>query len=52
MGSWVSIFSGFLKHSKELESVIFYVVSVSYITIFGFLAYNLFLNHVVLFGLL
>ena len=53
----------FKKHRKELESIIFYgikaqiygdkknVVSVSYITIFGFLAYNSLriLNHMTLF---
>ena len=52
MGSWVSFFLLFFKKNKELESVIFdgvkaqiygdkkNVVSVFYITIFGFLAYN------------
>ena len=53
----------FKKHRKELESIIFYgikakiygdkknVVSVSYITIFGFLVYNSLriLNHMTLF---
>ena len=52
MGSWVSIFCFFLKHGKEPESFTFCgikdqifgdkkdIVSVSYLTVFGFLAYN------------
>ena len=53
MDSWVSIFWVFLKHGKELESFIFCgikdqnfgdkkdIVSVPYLTVLEFLAYNL-----------
>ena len=52
MGSWVSIFCFFLKHGKEPESFTFCgikdqifedekdIVSVPYLTVFGFLAHN------------
>ena len=52
MGSWIYIFWGFFIHDKEPESFIFCgtkdqifgdkkdIVSVPYLTVFGFLAYN------------